>query len=42
MFQELPIVIAGNKVDLADEGREIFIEDVIDWAAYTIPNKRLV
>ncbi|XP_023330150.1 ras-related protein rapC [Eurytemora carolleeae] len=40
-FKELPIVIAGNKVDLADEGREIFIEDVIDWAAYTIPNKRL-
>ena len=27
----VPKVIAGNKVDLADEGREIFLEDVKDW-----------
>ena len=24
-------MIAGNKVDLADYGREIFVEDVKDW-----------
>ena len=24
-------MIAGNKIDLADEGREIFVEDVKDW-----------
>ena len=29
--KDVPIVIAGNKVDLADEGREIFVEDVKDW-----------
>jgi len=30
-FKDVPILIAGNKVDLADVGREIFIEDVKDW-----------
>jgi len=40
-FKDLPIVIAGNKVDLANEGREIFVEDVIDWVSYTIPSDRL-
>ena len=29
--QDVPIVIVGNKVDQADEGREIFLEDVKDW-----------
>ena len=29
--KDVPIVIVGNKVDLADEGREIFVEDVKDW-----------
>jgi hypothetical protein len=38
--KELPIVVAGNKVDLADESREIFVEDVIDWVAYSLPTKR--
>jgi hypothetical protein len=34
--------VAGNKVDLANESREIFIEDVIDWVAYSLPTKRFV
>ena len=31
ILKDVPIVIAGNKIDLADEGREIFVEDVKDW-----------
>jgi len=30
-FKDVPIVIAGNKTDLADESRQIYIEDVKDW-----------
>ena len=29
--QEVPIIIVGNKSDLADDSREVFIEDVKDW-----------
>ena len=29
--QDIPIVIAGNKVDLDSEDQEIFIEDVREW-----------
>ena len=30
-FQNVPIVIAGNKVDIQSEEQEVFIEDVKDW-----------
>ena len=30
-FQNIPIVIAGNKVDIPSEEQEVFIEDVKDW-----------
>ena len=29
--QEVPIILAGNKTDLADVEREIYVEDVRDW-----------
>ena len=31
MHQEVPIILAGNKTDLADLEREIYLEDVRDW-----------
>ena len=39
--QDVPIVIAGNKVDQADEGREIFVEDVKDWVDQEYRQNRL-
>ena len=30
-WQEVPIILAGNKTDLADVEREIYVEDVRDW-----------
>ena len=30
-LQNIPIVIAGNKVDIPSEDHEVFIEDVRDW-----------
>ena len=39
--QDVPIVIAGNKVDQADEGREIFVEDVKDWVDQEYKQNRL-
>ena len=29
--QDVPIILAGNKADLADLQREIYVEDVRDW-----------
>ena len=29
--QDVPIILAGNKTDLADLQREIYVEDVRDW-----------
>ena len=31
MHQDVPIILAGNKTDLADTEREIYLEDVRDW-----------
>ena len=31
MHQDVPIILAGNKTDLADVEREIYLEDVRDW-----------
>ena len=29
--QDVPIIIAGNKEDLGDMKREVYVEDVVDW-----------
>ncbi|CAA9997373.1 unnamed protein product [Nesidiocoris tenuis] len=39
-FQEVPIVVAGNKVDLADVKREVQLEDVSEWLYCTLPRLR--
>ena len=36
----MPIVVAGNKVDLADQDRQIFVEDVMDWVSQSLPSCR--
>lgn len=30
-FKDVPIIIAGNKEDLGDTKREVYVEDVVDW-----------
>ncbi|XP_053973265.1 GTP-binding protein Di-Ras2 [Hylaeus anthracinus] len=39
-FQEVPIVIAGNKLDLAPTRREVAIEDVSEWVFCKLPKLR--
>ncbi|TGZ48594.1 Uncharacterized protein DBV15_11706 [Temnothorax longispinosus] len=39
-FQEVPIVIAGNKLDLAPTRREIPLEDVSEWLFCELPKLR--
>ncbi|XP_046602037.1 GTP-binding protein Di-Ras2 isoform X1 [Neodiprion lecontei] len=39
-FQEVPIVIAGNKLDLAPTRREVRIEDVSEWLFCELPKLR--
>ncbi|KAI4484161.1 hypothetical protein M0804_007617 [Polistes exclamans] len=39
-FQEVPIVIAGNKYDLAETRREVPIEDVSEWLFCKLPKLR--
>ena len=29
--QDVPIIIAGNKEDMGDTKREVYVEDVVDW-----------
>lgn len=41
-FQEIPIVVAGNKLDLAGSHREVKIEDVSEWVYCELPKLRLV
>lgn len=40
MRQEVPIVVAGNKVDLATMRREVPIEDVSEWLFCELPKLR--
>ncbi|XP_056633636.1 GTP-binding protein Di-Ras2 [Diorhabda carinulata] len=40
-FQEIPIVIAGNKLDLTSTHREIPIEDVSEWVYCELPKLRV-
>ncbi|XP_017885563.1 GTP-binding protein Di-Ras2 isoform X2 [Ceratina calcarata] len=39
-FQEVPIVVAGNKLDLAPTRREVPIEDVSEWVFCELPKLR--
>lgn len=39
-FQNIPIVVAGNKVDLAAEQRQVHIEDVSEWLYCDLPKLR--
>ncbi|XP_067002035.1 GTP-binding protein Di-Ras2 [Anabrus simplex] len=39
-FQEIPIVVAGNKLDLASTHREVQIEDVSEWLYCELPKLR--
>uniref|UniRef100_V9IJA1 GTP-binding protein Di-Ras2 n=1 Tax=Apis cerana TaxID=7461 RepID=V9IJA1_APICE len=39
-FQEVPIVVAGNKLDLATTRREVPIEDVSEWLYCELPKLR--
>lgn len=38
--QEIPIVIAGNKSDLANTHREVGLDEVTDWLYCEIPKIR--
>ena len=35
-------MIAGNKVDLADKEREVFVEDVQDWVDQEFKQNRII
>lgn len=39
-YQEIPIVVAGNKLDLTSTHREIPIEDVSEWLYCELPKLR--
>ena len=39
-YQEIPIVVAGNKLDLAKSHREVTIEDVSEWVYCELPKLR--
>ncbi|XP_076682912.1 GTP-binding protein Di-Ras2 [Andrena cerasifolii] len=39
-YQEVPIVVAGNKLDLAPTRREVPIEDVSEWLFCELPKLR--
>lgn len=39
-YQEIPIVVAGNKFDLAGSHREVSIEDVSEWLYCELPKLR--
>ncbi|KAG5677477.1 hypothetical protein PVAND_007235 [Polypedilum vanderplanki] len=40
-FQEIPIVIAGNKSDLIESNREVRIEDVSEWVYCELPKLKV-
>ncbi|XP_050340187.1 GTP-binding protein Di-Ras2-like [Bactrocera neohumeralis] len=39
-YQDIPIVIAGNKSDLANTHREVRLEEVTDWVYCELPRLR--
>ncbi|KAI9583538.1 hypothetical protein GQX74_005286 [Glossina fuscipes] len=40
-FQDIPIVIAGNKSDLAKTHQEVKLEEVTDWVYCELPRLRV-
>ena len=40
LLKSVPIVIAGNKEDMAYSGQEVFLKEVAEWAAKICPNWR--
>ncbi|XP_066155292.1 GTP-binding protein Di-Ras1 [Euwallacea fornicatus] len=40
-YQDIPIVVAGNKLDLATTHREVAIEDVSEWVYCELPKLRV-
>lgn len=40
-FQDIPIVVAGNKLDLTSTHREVRIEDVSEWVYCELPKLRV-
>ncbi|XP_013780120.1 GTP-binding protein Di-Ras2-like [Limulus polyphemus] len=40
-FQGVPIIVAGNKLDLASERRELVKEDVAEWVFCELPRLRV-
>lgn len=41
-YQDIPIVVAGNKLDLTTTHREVRIEDVSEWVYCELPKLRYV
>lgn len=41
-YQDIPFVVAGNKLDLASTHREVTIEDVSEWVYCQLPKLRCV
>lgn len=39
-YQDIPIVVAGNKLDLTSTHREVRIEDVSEWVYCELPKLR--
>ena len=39
-YQEIPMVVTGNKLDLAVTGREVRVEDVSEWLFCELPKLR--
>jgi small GTP-binding protein len=39
-YQDIPLVVAGNKLDLASTHREVTIEDVSEWVYCELPKLR--
>jgi GTPase SAR1 family protein len=41
-FQEIPIVVAGNKIDMPALHREVRMDEVTDWLFCEMPKLRFV
>lgn len=39
-WQEIPIVVAGNKLDLAVSKRQVRVEDASEWLFCSLPKLR--
>lgn len=41
-YQDIPIVVAGNKLDMAVSKRDVRVEDVSEWLYCSLPKLRFV